>query len=136
MRSKPTAVFVRYIVSGSLAAMTHFGVLALLVEVMDTDPTLASAIGFVAALFVNYSMQYHWTFAAEGPHGVIFTRYVVVTFSMLGLNTVLFWSALNAMPGNHYLIAQCVATGVVVLLNFTLNSRYTFNTPVKCARPE
>jgi putative flippase GtrA len=126
--AEPISIFVRYIVAGSVAAAAHFGVLWLLVEWFAVYPTLASALGFCVATGINYSLQYHWTFRVTGPHGVIFTRYLLVTIAMLGVNTALFW-VLNEFGGIPYLLTQAVATGSVVILNFTINRRYTFVEP-------
>jgi putative flippase GtrA len=118
-------IFFKYVISGGLAAAVHFLVLVALVEKVELDPTLASAIGFCMAIFVNYTMQYHWTFQSVGSHKTIFTRYVVVTFMMLGVNTVIFWGLYEKL-GLMYLLAQAIATGTVMLLNFTINKNYTF----------
>jgi len=118
-------VFIRYTVAGSMAAIAHFAVLWVLVEWRGVYPTYASAIGFCVAMFVNYSLQYYWTFRATGPHGVLFSRYVAVTLAMLVVNTMIFW-LLNEPVGMPYLVAQVVATGCVMFLNFTINRRYTF----------
>ena len=87
--------------------------------------TLASAIGFCAACAVNYTIQYYWTFAAVGSHGILFTRYALVTLVMLGVNTVFFW-LLYSRAGAPYLLAQALATALVFGLNFETNRRYTF----------
>jgi putative flippase GtrA len=108
-----------------MAAIAHFTVLWILVEWFGVYPTYASAIGFCVAMFVNYSLQYYWTFRAKGPHGVLFSRYLAVTLAMLGVNTLIFW-LLNESAGVPYLVAQVVATGCVMFLNFTINRRYTF----------
>jgi putative flippase GtrA len=118
--------FSRYLVSGSLATLTHFGVLILLVEIWGTRPTLASAIGFTVSIFVNYTLQYHWTFRSAVAHRVAFARYLVVTVTMLGVNTGIFW-CLNELLGVLYILSQVVATGIVFLFNFTINHHYTFS---------
>lgn len=130
MRNGVETIFVRYAVSGVVAAAVHFGVMILLVESFAIVPTLASAIGFCVAVFTNYRLQYHWTFMAAGSHGVTFARYLLVTLVTLFVNTALLW-ALTEVAGIHYLIAQLVATATVVSLNFTINYRYTFNYATK-----
>ncbi len=120
-----SGVFFRYSISGAVAAVVHFGLLIILVEFTATNPTLASASGFCAAIFVNYTLLYHYAFRADGPHGVMFTRYVIVTVAMLGVNTLIFW-ILNEHQNVPYLLSQVVATGVVVMLNFNINRLYTF----------
>lgn len=115
----------RYLISGGVAATTHFTILIFLVELFGANPTLASSIGFCVAGVVNYTLQYHWTFEISEAHRTVFTRYVAVTATTLGINTALFWT-LNDRLGLPYLVAQIMVTGFVVLINFTINQRYTF----------
>jgi len=117
--------FIRYTISGGLAALVHFLVLIILVEKIAVNPTFASAIGFCMAIFVNYNMQYHWTFKSSGTHRTIFIRYVLITFVMLGVNTIIFWF-LFEKQGLVYLLAQVIATGIVMFMNFVINKNYTF----------
>ena len=53
------------------------------------------------------------------------SRYTLVTLAMLLVNLLIFWF-LNEQLGIYYFIAQIVATGIVVILNFTINRRWTF----------
>lgn len=120
--------FIRYTISGGLAAIVHFLTLIALVEISAVDATLASATGFCLAVIVNYNLQYHWTFKSSGSHKTIFTRYVVITFLMLGVNTLIFW-VLYELQGVMYLLAQAIATAIVMFMNFTINKKYTFVSP-------
>lgn len=115
----------RYLVAGGLATATHFLVLVLLVEWAGADPTLSTTIGFVAAIAVNYPLQYFWTFSATGHHRVVFARYLAVTLAALGLNTLLFWSLVTGI-GVWYPLAQAIATSIVVVVNYTINKYFTF----------
>jgi len=115
----------RYLISGGVATTAHLLTLTLLVEILAVAPVIASGIGFCIAVLLNYSLQYHWTFGACEAHTVVFLRYLGVTFAMLGVNTALFWVFL-AWFGLPYLLAQILATGVVVILNFNINRYFTF----------
>lgn len=121
-------VFVRYVISGGAAAVVHFAVLIALVESIDANPTLASAIGFCAAILVNYTLQYYWTFKTRGAHTATFLRYLGVTLMMLCVNTGLFW-LMNVQVGLGYLVAQAIATIIVVTVNYNVNLRFTFFHP-------
>jgi putative flippase GtrA len=118
-------VFLRYMISGGAAAAVHFALLIALVKSLDANPTLASAIGFCAAILVNYSLQYYWTFNTRGTHTATFVRYLGLTLMMLGVNTGLFW-LMNVQVGLNYLVAQAIATIIVVPVNFQVNRRVTF----------
>jgi len=115
----------RYLVSGSLAAAVLFIVLTLMVEVFGTPPWVASPVAFVAGALVNYVLQYHWTFQAEGSHRVMFTRFILVTLATMSLNTALFWVFTHLMA-IHYLIAQALAIGLIIGVNYVINKHYTF----------
>jgi len=115
----------RYVVSGGTAAVVHFLVLTALVELFGVNPTLATSIGFVLASIVNYTLQYHWTFDADGPHHVMFTRYASVTAVTLSINAGLFWTFTNIFD-IHYLIAQVISTGLMVIVNYLINKHFTF----------
>jgi putative flippase GtrA len=120
------ATFGRYCVGGVAATITHILVLMLLVERLSVNPSVATSIGFCIAVVVNYNFQYHWTFGAMGSHARVFSRYLMITFAMLGLNLVLFWFLTHPIRV-PYLYAQMIATGVIMFCNFTINSLYTFN---------
>ena len=88
-------------------------------------PLVATVIGFSAAIAVNYTLQYYWTFSVKARHLVTFGRYLAVTFVMLGLNTALFW-LFNMYLGVGYLLAQVCATALVTAINFAVNRSFTF----------
>ncbi len=123
-------ILFRYLIGGGLAAAAHFSILIALVEWVSVGATFASATGFCAAVAVNYTLQYYWTFASTGSHRVIFLRYLSITLAMLGLNTAVFWM-LHQRFAVPYLLAQFVTTGAILIINFTVNRRYTFITPVR-----
>lgn len=118
---------VRYGIAGSVAAATLFAVLALLVEVFGIMETLASAIGFVCGVVVNYTLQHRFVFARARGHGLYFPRYLAVTAGTLALNTALFW-LLSSGLGIFYLASQVITIGVVVPINFAINRSFTFAT--------
>lgn len=118
-------VLFRYLVAGGTAAFCHFVVLILLVELAEVNATISSMIGFCLAVLVNYTLQYHWTFELSEPHGRILTRYVLTTFTMLGVNTIIFW-IFHEKLGVMYVIAQIIATGIVTVLNFLINKHFIF----------
>ena len=83
--------FLRYGLSGSAAAAIHLLVLVVLTELVGAPSTLASALGFVCALPVNYSLQHRFVFNKSSGHILFIPRYVTVTLLTLAFNTCLFW---------------------------------------------
>ena len=122
--------FIRFFISGSTALAVHLAVLALLVELHATNETLASGIGFLVAVVVNYTIQHRWVFEAEGNHSAHLPRYLLVTFITFAANLGLFWVALN-LVGLWYPVAQVLTTGFIFILNFILNRQFTFKSTNK-----
>ncbi|HQT79781.1 MAG TPA: GtrA family protein [Rhodopila sp.] len=87
-------------------------------------PWTGSAIGFVAACGLNYTLQKLWVFRSSRSHTVTLPRYVAITTVMLGVNTALFSGLLSL--GLLPVPAQLVTTGCVFVLNYLGNSRITF----------
>jgi len=135
--------FLRYFISGGLATIVHFAVLMSLLEYHLVSPVQATMIGALCGFLVNYPMQMRWTFKAQGSHKRFFSRYLLVTLIMFGLNAGIFWLAtqplsldfLLSLPfpsqieqPHHlgYWYAQIIATGVVFFCNFIINHYFTF----------
>ena len=115
----------RYLVSGGTAALVHFAILTALVEWFSTQPLVATSIGFVIGSLVNYMLQYHWTFEADGQHHIILSRYTAVTIMTMSINSALFWTFTEQFQ-LYYLLAQLIATCMMVVVNFVINKHYTF----------
>ena len=121
----PLTAFFRYSVSGGIAVTVHYFVLIMLVELLAMDATQSSALGFISAVPVNYMLQYHWTFKAQGRHTSTFTKYIFITLIGMLLNTFVFWILYTSL-GVWYIYSQAIATGVVLMVNFVVNRFYTF----------
>ncbi len=143
--------FLRYLVSGGLATGVHFSVLIALIEYQLTTPVQATMIGAACGFLVNYHIQFHWTFKVSGSHRRFFTRYLLISALMFGLNAQIFWLAtmpdplvlLASLPypsqipqpkNIAYWYAQIIATGIVFFCNFLINHHFTFKS-IKQVKP-
>ena len=117
----------RYLIGGGTGALVHFLLLIGLIEAFATPPVIATSIGFIIGSLVNYTLQYHWTFAADGPHHVMLGRYALVTTITMLINDALFW-VFTEQLGVHYLLAQGIATGAMLIVNYVVNKNFTFAT--------
>ncbi|MEM7098535.1 MAG: GtrA family protein [Pseudomonadota bacterium] len=118
--------FARYFLSGCVALAVHLSVLAALVELFSFDEVAASGIGFVFACIVNYCIQYFYVFRVSDRLATRALRYVVITVFTLLLNMVVFYLIIQ-FSGLHYALAQGLTTGFIFVVNFVLNSLWTFN---------
>ena len=117
--------FSRYAISGGVAVASRFVVLIVLVEAWSIRPIFASFVGFLVSIAINYSLQYYWTFRSDREHSSALPRYIAVTFTMAVVNLLVFWVC-NEKLMIHYVLSQIIATGIVFVFNFAINSIYTF----------
>jgi len=119
------AQFVRYAAAGAAGTLVQYLLLMALVEAAGVRPVLASTWGAVAGAFLNYLLNYRYTFRSSRPHAVAFVKYFTVTAAGIVLNGIVLACA-TSLLGLPYLAAQVLATGVVLLAAFTTNRAWTF----------
>jgi putative flippase GtrA len=116
----------RYLISGGTAVLVHMLLLLGLVELLSVHKVLATTIGFAVGSAVNYTLQYHFVFRSTCPHLNSAFRYIGVTTSMLGLNSLLFWVLITSLA-LWYMAAQALTISIIFLLNFLVNRSFTFS---------
>jgi putative flippase GtrA len=118
------ARLVRFAAVGAAATGVQYTLLILLVRCADMGAPLASSLGFLASAAANYLLNYRYTFRSRHPHGPAVLKFAALASMGLLLNAGLM--RLLTESGWHYLIAQVVATAVVLAWNFLGNSLWTF----------
>lgn len=120
--------FARFGLVGILAAIGHYGTLIGLVELTGAGPVPASLGGYIVGGVISYAANRRWTFASDAAHRVAVTRFVLVAVVGFGLTGAVM--ALLTGPARlHYLLAQLVTTGVVMLWSYWANKLWTFAEP-------
>lgn len=114
-----------YTAAGAAGTAVHYIVLVGLVQVAQTDAVLASSAGFVPGAVINYLLNYRFTFRSTQDHRVAMPRFFALAAVGMGLNSLLM-AALTHGIGFHYLVAQVISTGLVLLANFAGNRLWTF----------
>ena len=120
--------FIKYVISGSLSALTCLILLWIGVELLSLPKTLSSLIGFCVGSIINYSLQHKLVFKKSGDHGLFFKRYVLVTSIMQIVNIAMFWGLIT-YTSIYYILAQVLVIGFVFIGNYIINSTYTFMKP-------
>lgn len=117
--------FVSFTGVGIVGTLAHYGTLISLVKLFSVRPLTASSLGFVTGAAVNYLLNYRYTFASDRPHREAVWRFLSVAAAGLLLNSTVVLFATEWLQ-QHYLIAQIMATGTVLVWNFTGNRLWTF----------
>jgi putative flippase GtrA len=125
MASQLFPQFLRYGGAGAIGTAAHFALLGALVHFAGTGAVIASTAGAVAGAIVNYALNYRFTFASRRHHRVALPRFFAVAGAGIVLNAVVMTLMLDVVAP-RYLVAQVVATGVVLVAGFLLNRLWTF----------
>jgi len=116
--------FLRYAGAGAVGTALHYAMLITLVQLARVDAVVASTAGAMAGALVNYVLNHRFTFASEKPHARALPRFALVSAAGVALNAAVMAGVLAVVP--HYLVAQVVATGVVLVAGFVANRTWTF----------
>ncbi len=108
-----------------VSAIGHYGLLIALVQGAGSDPVLASAAGATLGAVINYALNYRLTFRSGKRHREAVVKFLVVAVVGLALNTLLMWIGVDVL-GLHYLLAQVLTTGLVLIWSFAGNRCWTF----------
>lgn len=117
--------FARFCGVGVLAAVAHYGTLIVLVAGLAAPAVPAALAGYLAGGVLSYLLNYRWVFASDKAHRTAAPQFFVVAavgFVLTGLAM----AALTGPLGLHWLLAQVLTTGVVMLWSFAANRFWTF----------
>ena len=122
---KTSQQFLTFAGIGAIGTAGHYATLVLLVQVISTDPVIASTIGFIVGALINYILNYRITFNSNKRHRETLTKFFSVAVLGAVINGAIMSAGIN-MYDMHYLIIQVIATCIVLALNFTANKYWTF----------
>lgn len=117
--------FIRFAGVGGIATILMYLLLIVLVEWLAVAPVPASVLAYILSAIFNYIANYRFTFDSTVPHQKALPRFMLIATAGLALNTLIMFLLTDILPV-HYLLAQVVATGVVLIWNFVANRRWTY----------
>lgn len=117
--------FVSFFGVGIAAAAVHYGVLIGLVEIFRYEPVSATLAGYVLGGIVSYGLNRAYTYDAARGHLDAGWRFAVVAAFGFAL-TWLLMALFTRVLGWHYLAAQVVTTGIVLVWSFTAHKTWSF----------
>jgi putative flippase GtrA len=120
--------FTLFSLVGVAAAVGHYGTLIALTGSGTTGPVVASLAGYILGAIISYALNYRYTFRSAKGHREALIKFLIVA----GVGFVLNGLAMALLTGPvalHYLLAQFVATVVVMVWTFTANRGWTFGAP-------
>jgi putative flippase GtrA len=109
--------FALFLVAGGTATVVQYCVLVALVQSARMNPTLATMLAYLCGAMTSYLLNFRFTFKDSGTgfrKGLL--KFLVVNVIGLGLNTLIFVTLRHL--GAYYLLAQAIATGLVLVWNY------------------
>lgn len=119
--------FFWYTVAGGIATAVHYAVLIALVELFGFSAAPSASMGALCGALVSYLVNRRMTFAGSSAgHFQALPRFMAIALLGALLNGVLVWLGVHLLAW-HYLVAQGLATVLVMGLTFRLNRTWTFS---------
>lgn len=110
--------FLRFATIGGLATIVHYAIMIALVEWANVAPIVATSIGFGVGAVISYTLNRRFTFEHRPAFGRGLFVFLCVFFVGLCINGLIFTVLHGPSVGLPYIIAQGIATGVVLIWNF------------------
>jgi len=117
--------FVKFAGVGVVGTANHYVVLLVLVNLLATNAIVASCFGYVVGGIVNYMLNHQFTFESSQPHILAAPKFFAIAMVGFFVNAIVM-SFFLGYAKFHYLIAQILATAVVLIWNFLGNAYWTF----------
>lgn len=111
-----TRQFLRFAAVGAVATSAHFVVLIALTELAGVHPVAATTCGFAAGAIVSYTLNRRYTFEVRPDFARGFAKFAVLIAIGAVLNAAIVAGLMHL--GLYYLIAQVIATSLVLIWNF------------------
>jgi putative flippase GtrA len=136
--------FVKFAMVGTAGMVTHMIIFNILMLGLRLDPRLANAVGFIAAVVQNFTLNRRWTFPESRSRDASaqLGQFVIVSVIGLMINSAVFWMVSHTLESfwntliadptlahalnNNFALATAI--GVVLFWNFTVNRLWTFRT--------
>jgi putative flippase GtrA len=93
---------------------------------LGMDYILANIVAYGFGVVNSYYWNNHWVFKVKSKNIHLFLKFIAVNLITLGINTFilfLFVKYFMLLP----VLAQIIATGIGMIINFLLNKFWTFN---------
>lgn len=110
---------------GLIGTGAHYFTLVVLVEAGVMHPVGATTVGFLIGALVNYALNHRYTFRSTKAHRDAAPKFLLIAAVTGVLNALLVYAGVDLMDG-QYLLVQVLATVIVFLANFSLNTLWTF----------
>lgn len=114
----------KFLIVGGSATALQYGLLIVFVQLGGLSPVVATSIAYAISSVYNYLLNYYATFKSGASHRTAATKFAAVAASGLLINAGII--ATLTKLGVYYLVAQVVATVVILVWNFVIHKYWTY----------
>jgi putative flippase GtrA len=119
------AQFTKFVMAGGAGTAAHYLVLIALVSLAGMAPGRAAFAGAMVGACVIYLLNRRYAFAASSrSHAEALPRFALMAGVGAVLNGMLV--GLLSSAGLYFLLAQVMATGVILVINFIVSKLWIF----------
>jgi putative flippase GtrA len=119
--------FLRFAAVGVVATAVHYAVLIGLTELAGVHPVIGTACGALTGGVVSYTLNRLYTFTARPAYMRGLAKFIIVISIGAALNAGIV--AFFMWVGLWYLVAQFIATAIVLIWNFAVSRVVVFREP-------
>lgn len=110
---------------GATATIFQYGLMAILIDGMGHGALLSSMLSYALSALLNYGLNRHFVFRSQTRHAYALPRFAAIVVLGLLINAGLMY-VLVILLGLHWLLAQMMATSVVMVSNFLFSKYWAF----------
>ena len=108
----------RFVISGGVCFLVEYGTLILMKEGFGIHYLIASGIGFMLSVVLNYLMCVRWVFPnTQGKGNKAKMLFLVTSLIGLALNQLFMWAFVDGL-GIYYLLAKVITTILIMVWNY------------------
>ena len=116
--------FLRFLAVGVVATSVHYAILISLKEGAHVNAVAATCFGYGGGAIVSYTLNRLFTFEVRPHFARGFAKFMIVVIVGFALNAAIVAGLTHF--GVYYLLAQLIATGLVLSWNFTASRLLVF----------
>ena len=118
--------FFFYALAGGAATLMHYAVLVALVEMVSFAAAPAAVIGALCGAIVGFMLNHKLTFAnSRASSRRALARFMATAAAGAAASGVMVWVCVHLLNW-HYLVAQAVATVLLLAVTYQINRRWSF----------
>lgn len=118
------AQFSKFVAAGGAGTLLHYLTLIALVSALGIPAGRAAFVGAVVGACVVYVLNRRFTFDSRRSHAKTLPRFALLALVGAMLNGVLV--GMLSAAGVHFLLAQMIATIVILVINFIVSKLWIF----------